>query len=960
MSGVADVARASVLALGLLMGAIAAGTSAASAEAAPELAITAPAPGYTSSQMPGFAGTSSDSEDPLSVYVYEGAGTGGALVETLTPLPGVVEGQWSAESTQKLDDGEYTAVAEQSGESGTGLSAPVSFVVDTSPPAPTMSTIAMYTNHSAPALGGLAGAAPGDIAAVRIRIFAGSKAAGSEVAGETVAASEAAWAYTPPALADGEYTAEAEQSDEAGNAGVSAPQTFTIDTVPPKPETTGPSGYTAQRSPTVTGKLGSAAGDIGAGEVVIYQGREAAGTVASHGPAAVSGSLWSYKPGNLEDGSYTVQIVQRDEAGNIGPSAPVSFTLDTVAPSVTIKAPPAYTRDRTPTLEGGAGTSGGDRGYVVLKLYKGTTPTGVPYESPHIPVESGTWTDTLPTIAQDGAYTAVVTQSDEAGNTATSGPVTFTLDTKAPAVSVTAPKLAEVLHVSRPTFAGAAGTAGGDIAKVSLQLYEVGEGGEETKIGEIPSLAAGGGNWSTGSGGPHLANGHYSVVAEQADVAGNVGRTKPVPFSVETESPAVTLTSSGFAERSGSPYSGPRPAFSGTAASASRDSATVTLRIYEGPAPTGAPVQTLLVERSGGTWEAPGAASLPDGTYTAQAEQTASGEEAGFSGPVTFTVDGDAPVPTIDSPAAGASVPVSAVAASGRAGTAAGDEPPVTVEVFAGAEVSGTPALSVTVPSSAGAWSAPLGGLGPGTYTAVALQHDDVGNVGSSAPVTFAVVAPAVPPPPSASFSWFPASPHVGEPVSLVSTSTDPTSAIVGYSWSLLGNGVFTPGAQTVSTAFTSPGDHVVQLLVIDQNGVSSSVAETIGVTAQPVLMMQPAPVVRIAGAVLGAGVRIRLLTVLAPVGARIKILCRGRGCPAKTVTALATAAKGKAAPGSSLITFRRFQRLLGAGTTLQIEVSKPGVLGKYVRFVVRRGKLPTRQDSCLSLIGKPMPCPES
>jgi hypothetical protein len=60
-------------------------------------------------------------------------------------------------------------------------------------------------------------------------------------------------------------------------------------------------------------------------------------------------------------------------------------------------------------------------------------------------------------------------------------------------------------------------------------------------------------------------------------------------------------------------------------------------------------------------------------------------------------------------------------------------------------------------------------------------------------------------------------------------------------------------------------------------------------------------------------------------------------------------------------IEFPRFERLLPAGITLEIRVSRPGEVGKYTSFAIRRGKLPKRRDSCLDPGGvKPMPCPSS
>jgi hypothetical protein len=46
---------------------------------------------------------------------------------------------------------------------------------------------------------------------------------------------------------------------------------------------------------------------------------------------------------------------------------------------------------------------------------------------------------------------------------------------------------------------------------------------------------------------------------------------------------------------------------------------------------------------------------------------------------------------------------------------------------------------------------------------------------------------------------------------------------------------------------------------------------------------------------------------------------------------------------------------------TLEIRVSKPGEIGKYTRFRLRRGRLPERVDMCLDPAGiKPLVCPSS
>ena len=64
---------------------------------------------------------------------------------------------------------------------------------------------------------------------------------------------------------------------------------------------------------------------------------------------------------------------------------------------------------------------------------------------------------------------------------------------------------------------------------------------------------------------------------------------------------------------------------------------TVTVRLYNGALPAGAPVQTFAATRSGTTWSATAPQPLADGQYTAQATQSNNGI-SGFSPPLTFTV----------------------------------------------------------------------------------------------------------------------------------------------------------------------------------------------------------------------------------------------------------------------------------------------------------------------------------
>jgi PKD repeat protein len=367
-----------------------------------------------------------------------------------------------------------------------------------------------------------------------------------------------------------------------------------------------------------------------------------------------------------------------------------------------------------------------------------------------------------------------------------------------------------------------------------------------------------------------------------------------------------------------------------------------------------------------GAWSAV-AEPLADGAYTAQAIQTLQNSHAevivGESPRVAFTIDTAPPQIAIATPANASSSASAPPLLAGSAGTAVGDLPSITVRVFAGATIGSQPAFeTLVVQASEGGWSAAPGGLAPGTYTAQAEQRDRAGNAGVSQPVTFVVVGAPVPPPPAASFSWFPASPRAGEPVSLVSSSTDAFSPITGFAWSLSSGAPFVAGKPVLATSFATPGNHVVRLQVTDAEGRSSVATETVPVSPLPLTLMQPFPIVRFAGSQTSYGARLKLLTVQAPIGASVKVKCVGRGCKTKSESRIVAAStKAKVVSGAVTLSFPRFERALRAGVTLQVRVTMSGQIGKFTSFTVRRRKLPVRKDQCvLTTSSKPFPCPRS
>ena len=117
--------------------------------------------------------------------------------------------------------------------------------------------------------------------------------------------------------------------------------------------------------------------------------------------------------------------------------------------------------------------------------------------------------------------------------------------------------------------------------------------------------------------------------------------------------------------------------------------------------------------------------------------------------------------------------------------------------------------------------------------------------------------------------------------------------------------------------------------------------------------LLNPFPIVRIAGRIGRSGTRFRVLSVNAPQGATVTVRCKGRGCPFKASSRSATAARQ--------VRIRKLERrLLRAGATIRIFVTKPGSIGKYTSIRIRGGKPPRRSDRCLMPDSntKPVKCP--
>jgi Bacterial Ig-like domain len=415
--------------------------------------------------------------------------------------------------------------------------------VDAAAPVVSLDALPAITADSTPALSGAAGTEAGDLSEVSVAVYSGLEATGTPVRTVIATRSGGSWTATAPTLADGTYTAQAEQADGAGNTGRSAASTFTVDSAAPAVSVSSPAAGSATRDPTpaYSGGAGDGPGDGGTITLRVYSGPSATGSPVQTLSASRSGASWSVTgSAPLPDGVYTVRAAQSDAANNTGQSSAVTFAVDTTGPTPSVAAPAAGTRtnDATPHYAGGAGDAAGDGGSVAVRVYAGSGTAGAVVETLTAPRSGSSWAVDADSALADGVYTVVATQSDTAGNTGTSDPVVFAVDTAGAAVSISSPANGGSTNDTTPSYAGVAGDDPGDEATITVDVHP----GATDSTAPVQTLTAqrAGGIWSV-SGTSPLTDGVYTVRAIQRDSAGNATVSDPVTFTVDTAPPETNV-----------------------------------------------------------------------------------------------------------------------------------------------------------------------------------------------------------------------------------------------------------------------------------------------------------------------------------------------------------------------------------------------------------------------------------
>jgi hypothetical protein len=646
----------------------------------------------------------------------------------------------------------------------------------------------------------------------------------------------------------------------------------------------GPDGPTSDTAPSFTFEVDESATAV---ECSIDQGTPVYG--------ACTGATAHSSESPLADGDYTFRVRAVDAAEEETVETR-SFTVDTAAPPLTIvSGPDGPTDDDSPAFgfDAEAGST------VECSVDQGSPSWG----------PCSTANSHSPATLTDGTYTFRVRATDGAANETvrTRG---FTVDTVAPETTITSLPHGTTDDAS-PSFSFSASEGG-----VSFECRLDG-----------PDFSPCSSPKSYGT----LSEGVHTFAVRARDAAGNVGAETAETLTIDLTNPTLAIVSG-----PDGPTNDATPSFGFDAEAGS----TVECSVDQGSASWG--------PCSGAATHAAG--PLADGTYTFRVRAT-DGAAHQTTQTRAFTVDTVAPTTTIGSGPTGPSNDPNPAFGFGA------DESGVTFECRRDAE-SFAPCASPKAYAN----------LPDGAHGFHVRATDAAGNVATVVSRSFSVdtVAPAV---------------AIGFGPTGTTTDDSPLFEFAASGdWSAVecsidqGTPSFGACSSDVSHAVAqrlAPGTYTFRVRASDLAGNSGQATRTFTVATTPVTppadppttppvtpptvpappadtapkSMTPFPLVRLSGRVTTTGAKVQILSVRAPRGATIRVrvtqrCATGARCPAKvgSVTVSRT----------GLVRLKRFEVAYGAGTTIEIRVSQAGLIGKYTRFAVRRGKAPQRLDRCL------------
>ncbi len=257
-------------------------------------------------------------------YVITGGTYNKSLIGTATPT---YLGYLYIWNTKSVPDGTYAIQSLVTGtSSGTAYSAPVSVIVDNT--APTTAVVKPAANSALQGTGAVLDASASDNVSVKSvqYVISGGTYSKSVIGTATPTYLGYLYIWNTKSVPDGNYNLQSLATDEAGNSTYSAAISISVDNTPPTTAVTAP-----VNGKTLTGTAAlkaTASDDV---SVKTVQFAISGGSYSQHviGTATLARGVYklSWSTATVPNGTYTLQSVATDEAGNVTNSAPITIKV---------------------------------------------------------------------------------------------------------------------------------------------------------------------------------------------------------------------------------------------------------------------------------------------------------------------------------------------------------------------------------------------------------------------------------------------------------------------------------------------------------------------------------------------------------------------------------------------------------------------------------------------------------
>ena len=389
---------------------------------APDVALVgAPTEGQLVSGTIGIAASASDATSPVaSVKFY----VRGSLLGTDSTAPFSLN--WN--TTTGADGAATIQVVVEDMAGNTTTSAVRNVSVDNVSPTPTLADPGQYLN------GTVSLSASSDPDTTQVDFERRTAGGGSWVTIASDTTTPWGTSLDTTALADGLYDFRAIATDATGHTGTSPIRAnVRVDNTSPAGSLTSPAGGATVGGPSVT--LSGSYSDAGSGIASVrYELRPTGGgswtTIATSTSAPFS-ATWDAT--TVASGSYDLQPVLTDRAGNTFTGAMRTITVDVSAPTVVLANPGA-------TISGSVTLNATVTGSGATQVAFATSPAGGASWSSVGTDTSAPWSATFNTsLLPDGVYDIRATVSDSLGNTSFDTVTSIRVDNTAPRVVSSTP-----------------------------------------------------------------------------------------------------------------------------------------------------------------------------------------------------------------------------------------------------------------------------------------------------------------------------------------------------------------------------------------------------------------------------------------------------------------------------------------------------------------------------------------